>query len=309
MKQLVKILIADNVDLSGAKKLSRKKFFIKSSTGISNDEILRRYSDYDVLAIRSTRKIDSEFLGRCNFKIIATFTTGTDHIDTAAAKKRGIKILSSKGSNAISAAEHSIALLLCIEKQIFFSNKLVRSNRFGFYNYERRELAGRKIGIVGFGKVGSRVGKFCRALGMKVYANDIDENVKSKFSSFEFRSLDFILKNCDYISIHIPLNKKNYHFFSKEKLKKLNHESILINTSRGDVIDEEAMIEMLLRKKIGFAGLDVFSNEPNINKKFLKLDNVILTNHIAGKTVESRQRISEEIFSKLKEINSLLRVN
>jgi len=170
-------------------------------------------------------------------------------------------------------------------------------------------LAGKKIGIIGFGKVGSKVGKLSRAFGMEVYANDINSKVRMKNTSFEFRSLKFILQNCEIISIHIPLNKKNVHFFSRKRLELINRDCILINTSRGDVIEEDALLKLLEDGKIKFAGIDVFSSEPDINERFLKLKNVLLTNHIAGKTQESRKRISEEIFLKLSRIYKGLSAN
>lgn len=301
---MIKILIADEIDLCGPEKLSSKKFLIKYEFGISNADILKHYSGYDILVIRSIRKIDKNFLKGSSFRVIATCTKGTDHVDTDYAEKRGITILNAEEGNHISAAEHTIALLLSIAKKIVLSNELVRKNKFSEYGYERFELFGKSIGIIGFGKVGSYVGMLCRSFGMKIYANDIDKNVIRRNKTFEFTDLNFIFKNCNFITIHIPLNKKNFQFISKERLKLLNKNSVIINTSRGDVIDEKYLLKLLTEKKIKYAGLDVFSEEPDINKSILKLDNAVLTNHIAGKTIESRRRISESVFEKIDKIFS-----
>lgn len=110
------------------------------------------------------------------------------------------------------------------------------------------------------------------------------------------------MENCDIITIHIPMSKKNFRFISEDKLKLLKKDSIFINTSRGDVIDENHLLKILKQKGIRFAGLDVFSHEPDINKEFAELDNVLLTNHIAGKTIESRRKISDNIFNQIKNI-------
>ncbi len=300
----IKVLIADEIDPAGIKILSSKKFLIKIKFGISNSEILKSFSDFDILVIRSIRKIDTNFLDRTSFKTIATCSKGTDHIDIKYAEKKGIRILNADDSNNISAAEHTLALILAIEKKILFSDSLVRKGEFGFYDFERNELFGKKIGIIGFGKVGSYLGKLCKALGMKVYANDTDPRIKIKNKNFIFKSCNYILKHCDIVSIHIPLNEKNYHFISKEKLNLLNINSIFINTSRGDIVDEKHLLNLVKRKKIKFAGLDVFSNEPFINKAFAKIDNVILTNHTAGKTIQSRRKISEAIFKQIKSVTS-----
>ena len=296
----IKILIADEIDLSGIRNLPPGRFLAECKFGISNEEIVKSYAGFDILIIRSIRKIRSSFLDSVTFKIIATCSKGIDHIDIISAERRGIKILNADDANNISAAEHTLGLILAIEKKILLSDSLVRNGKFNFYDYERNELFGKSIGIIGFGKVGSCVGKLCKAFGMKVYANDIDKNVKIKNKNFIFKNLSFILKNCDIISIHIPLNKKNFNFISKEKLKILNENSILINTSRGDIVDEKYLLKILEQKKIKYAGLDVFKQEPNIDRRFASIDNVILTNHIAGKTKESRMKISENIFNQIK---------
>jgi len=299
---MIKILIADEIDLSGTGILSKKKFQVVSKFGISNAEIIKSYNNFDVLVIRSIRKIEKDFIEKTGFKVIATCSKGTDHIDCDFANKKKIKILNADDSNNISAAEHTLALILSIYKKINFSDKLVRENKFSFYNYERNEIYKKSIGVIGFGKVGSYVGKLCEAFGMKVYANDTDANVKKVYKNFKFKNLKFIFSNCEIITIHIPLNKNNFNFISKEKLMLLNKNSVIINTSRGDVLDEKYLYKMLKNKKIKYAGLDVMSNEPNVFKGFAALDNVLLTNHIAGKTVESRRNISVNVFKNISEI-------
>lgn len=294
---MIKILIADEIDLAGLKKLSANKFSVKCEFGITNSDIIKLFKDYNVLVIRSIRKIDKEFIKNTNFQMIATCSKGTDHIDLISAKIKNIKILNANEGNHISAAEHTLGLILSIYKKINFSDKLVRENKFKFYNYERNELYGKSIGIVGFGKVGSYVGKLCKAFGMNVYANDTNTKVKNQNKKYNFISLNFLLKNADIITIHIPLNKNNYKFFSEDKLDLIKSSSVLINTSRGDVIEEKYLLKKLKEKKIKYAGLDVFSSEPNVNRGFSTLSNVILTNHIAGKTIESKERISESIFA------------
>jgi len=120
LKKLIKVLIADEIDFQRSAILSKKTFHIKHDIRVSNSEIIKRYRNFDVLIIRSSRKIDEDFLAKCNFKIIATCSRGTDHIDTKAAKKFGVRIISSEGANSVSAAEHTMALILAIEKKYFF---------------------------------------------------------------------------------------------------------------------------------------------------------------------------------------------
>ncbi len=299
MAAAFKILAADSVSLSGSRILPDGKFKITSQTGLTNEKILLNHPDTDVLLIRSTRKIDKSFIDKCNIKLIATFTKGTDHIDLQAAKRKGIRIINAEEGNHISAAEHTLALMLAIYKNIFLSDKLVRKNKFSETDFRRNELFGKTIGIIGFGKVGSHVGKICRAFGMKVIFNDIDEKVVRKNKTFEFVSINKLLKTSDIVSLHIPYCLENDRFFSKSYFQKMKDDSVFINTSRGAVVDEEALINALQTESIRYAGIDVFMNEPLIDKRFSGLKNVILTNHIAGKTIESRQRISEIMFRKI----------
>jgi D-3-phosphoglycerate dehydrogenase len=299
-KNKIRILIADKIDFSGLKQLPPRHFYVNKNIGISNDTLLKEYGNYDVLVIRSTRKINKSFLEKCSFKIIASCTKGLDHIDLKTAEERKIKIINSESGNTVSAAEHTFALILAIYKKIFISDKLVREGRFGNAEFARNELRGKRIGIVGFGKVGSRVAKYARAFEMQVMANDIDKKVREKNKKYNFYNIKRVISDSDILTIHIPLNDKNRKFVNIEKLELLPENAILINTSRGEVIDEKVLIKQLKSGKLYYAGLDVFENEPSINKAFYKLGNVLLTNHIAGKTEESIKYISNDIFMQVK---------
>jgi D-3-phosphoglycerate dehydrogenase len=297
---VIRILVADKVDEKYFKIFDKNLFIIEFKIGISNSEILLLPAKYHILIIRSTREINKQFLDTCKFKVIATCSRGTDHIDVKTAKKNKIKILYSENGNYVSTAEHTVALILAIYKKICFADKLVRSGNFAGTDFETYELKGKKIGIIGIGKVGSYVAKLASAFGMIVYANDIDREVRLKNPHLKFKSLKYIITNSDIITVHIPLNKFNENFISQKKLELLKKNSVLINTSRGKVIEEKYLLKMLKEKKIFFAGLDVFENEPFINKRFFSFENVILTNHIAGKTVESKHKIVEEILLQIK---------
>jgi len=300
MRKKIKILITDKIDLSNIKILPKSQFTVDVNFGISNYAILKSKVTYDGIIIRSTRIIDEAFLNKCKLKLIATCSKGVDHIDVSFAKKKKIEVINCLEGNNISTAEHTMGLLLTIYKKICYSDSLVRNRRFNDFNFNRRELFGKKIGNIGIGKVGSHVVKLSQVFGMEVFANDIDKEVRKKIAHLQFKSLNYILRHSDIITLHIPLDKKNYNFISKEKLNLINPESVLINTSRGRILDEKHLIKLLRQKKIAFAGLDVFHNEPDINKDFFKLDNVILTNHIAGKTQESIEKIAKDVFEQVK---------
>lgn len=296
----INILIAGDIDLSNLDIFPEKNFNIIINPGIENQTILDSSDQFDCMIVRSTRMIDRHFLDKCNMKVIATCSRGCDNIDAEYARKKNIVIIKAIDGNSISTAEHTIGLILNIFKQINYSDYLVRSNQFGINNFQRNELNGKTIGIIGIGKVGSKVAKLAKSFGMELLINDIDKKLKFKYKIYKFVNINYLLKNSDIVTLHIPLNKDNKKFISKRKIDLIRETSVLINTSRGGVIDEEYLIESLKRKKIKFAGLDVFNNEPAINKKFSSLKNVLMTNHIAGKTEESKYKIAEEIIRQIK---------
>ncbi len=277
-------------------------FEINLKPGISNDELifLSQYNDYKVLLIKSQRLIDKIFLSRCNFEVIGTASKGVDHIDTAYAVKRNIRILNSESGNSLSAAEHTFALILDSFKKTHYGDYLVRNRKFDKWDYERRTLNGKRIGIIGTGKVGSIVAKFAKSFGMEILANDISAEVIRKNKHLKYYSLDYILQNSDIITVHIPLNKNNKMFIGKKTLDKMKFNAIFVNTSRGEVVDEEYLIQKAKSEKNFFMALDVFQNEPNIDSELLSLNNVILSNHVAGKTIEGERNIGKELFLHIK---------
>lgn len=298
-KKKINILIADPITATLVGYFPKLKFNVNVTSGITNKDILKLYSDTDCLVIRSTRTINKEFLSAFRGNLIATCSRGFDHIDTSYAETKNIKIIYSIGANAVSAAEHTFAMILNIFKKIHISDNLVRNGKFTDLGFERNELSGKKIGIVGLGQVGSRVANFSEAFGMEIFFNDTDKNVIKSNPQLRHKTLNWILGNCDIVTVHIPLNNKNRNYFSEEKLSLMRRESIFINTSRGAVADENFLIKLLRSKKIKYAGLDVFLNEPELNKKLFVLDNVLLTNHIAGKTEESAEKTALDIYKQV----------
>lgn len=300
MKRLKKInvLIADKINLQYLNLLQKPKFHVIRKYGLTNEEIpdfSRRYNT-DVLIIKSQRKIDKCFLARCTLKVICTASKGTDHICVDYASKLGIKIIYSETGNTLSAAEHTFALILSSFKKINYSDSLFRRGNFTEWNYERRELKGKKIGIIGVGKVGTIVAKFALSFGMEVLANDIDKRAEIRNRRLKFYSLDYLLMNSDVITVHIPMNEMNKNFINRSIIEKMRKNVIFINTSRGCVVDEDFLIKKANSGKNFFIALDVFKNEPSPDKRFRRIKNAIFTNHAAGKTLEGEKNIGKEIF-------------
>lgn len=310
-KKNILIIIADDISLDGFDTLLKYGCSVIVKTGLSNNELLNYLkglkSDISAviyLIIRSVRNIDKDFIQSLSclksLKYICTASSGTDHIDIEYAKKSKIKIINTPDANYISAAEHTFGLILSIVKNINNADFEMRNNIFTPEKFTNYELYGKILGIVGVGRVGSRVAKYARVFGLKILGNDIDVKVKKKYPWIKFVSLKHLLMHSDIISFHTPLNNSTENLLNRYNISLLKKNAILINTSRGSVIQESALISMLNDRKIYYAGIDVFQNEPYFNKEFTKLDNVILTPHLAGKTTESKKRISLHLVNAIK---------
>lgn len=307
--QPANIYVADKIDESGIDFLKRKDYNVFLLYGLQNDELIKKISEADnkhnlnsALIIRSVRKIGKEELDSINshtrIRFISTASSGFDNIDYEYAKKLGIKIINVPDGNFISAAEHTMALILGIFKHICNPNKI---SSVDFINsiFTNHELYNKSIGIIGVGRVGSHLAKLCKAFKMKIYGNDIKENLANKYPWIRFCSLNELVRSCDIITVHTPLDETTRNLINGKLMKQMKRGVVLINCARGGIINEKSLIENLKGEKISYAGVDVFINEPDINKGFLPLKNVLLTPHQAGKTVESRVRISNMLAERL----------
>jgi len=241
-------------------------------------------------------------------KVIVKHGAGIDNIDLELAKEKSINVYNVPGANRESVADITMALMLNVSRMICLADKSVRAGKWErFYGVE---LEGKTLSIIGFGAIGKSVAKRAIGFGMKVLAYDI---YPSDMDGVELVDLDYAIENGDYISLHTPLLASTYHLINKEKIRKMKRNVYLINAARGGLIDEEALIDALINKRIAGAAIDVYENEPIVNPKFFDLDNVILTPHIAGFTQEATNRISytcaNYIIKDLKKNRRLMRGN
>jgi D-3-phosphoglycerate dehydrogenase len=299
-KNNIQIFIADEFHKSGIDLLKQKGFDVIYKKGFSNNELLKFLSEYDkrvsVLIFRSVRIINSAFIdnlvSKTKVKIICTASAGFDNIDTLNALKKGLKVFTVPDGNFVSAAEHTIGMLLAAIKNINKADYEMKMRIYDYKRYENHELLNKTIGIIGVGRVGSYVARLSRAFGMKILGNDINSKLKEKYKWIKFVSLNKLLKDSDIVTIHTPLDESTINLLNKNNLRLLKKTAILLNCARGGIVDENVLIKMLKSGKIRYACLDVFKNEPKVNKGLLGLDNIILTPHLAGKTKESKERIA-----------------
>ena len=293
-----KILIADKIHPSGISILRKNKFDIYPNYNLSNSDLIKIASklNTEILIVRSIRKLDKQFISRLrnetSVKVLCTASSGMDNIDVSYAKKSGFSVFNVPDGNFVSAAEHTFTLILAAVKNLTKYDASMKKGIFDNSKSGNFELSGKVIGVIGVGRVGSYVARLANAFNMRVLGNDIKKNLKYKYKWIEFVGLKHLLQPSDVVTVHVSLNDSTANLLGKMDLQRLRKNSIFINCSRGGIVDEKALLEALKRKKISYAGLDVFQNEPGINKAFAKLNNVILTPHVAGKTKESIERIS-----------------
>tara|TARA_B100000925_G_scaffold218015_1_gene166955 strand:- start:139 stop:1089 length:951 start_codon:yes stop_codon:yes gene_type:complete len=312
----MKILANDGISTIGVKALEAKKF--KVFTEKVEQEKLTDFinkNDIEILLVRSATKAKKDLIDKCpNLKIIGRGGVGMDNIDVEYAKKKGLEIINTPASSSSSVAELVFTHFFSLSRFLFDSNrKMPLEGETKFKELKKKynkgnELRGKRLGIIGFGRIGQEVAKIGIGLGMDIIAHDkYVSSLNVDLSFFDKQKISFKIKtttlndlliNSDYITIHIPkINQKP--IITKKEFKLMKDGVVIVNTSRGGIIDEEALLESINAKKVKAAGLDVFINEPEPNIKILMNENVSLSPHIGGSTIEAQNRIGLELAEKI----------
>lgn len=263
--------------------LTVDQYFIKKNPK-RQAEIIQNYHG---LIIRSQTKISKVLIKKAKrLKVIVSACSGIDNVDQENVKRYHIRHFSSPYGNYKEVVEHILCLLFALSKNLIPANQKLKNNIWCKNEFIAQTIQGKTLGIIGLGKIGNALAEKALCLGLRVLAYDPYVEA-TKLKNMKFISLNSLFKESDYITICVILNKKTKNLVSRKRLELIKPSSYIINCSRGEIIDEEALYEMCKNKKIKGAGLDVFTNEPNINFKLCRLNNVIATPHIAGTTAES----------------------
>ncbi|MGQ4892429.1 MAG: hydroxyacid dehydrogenase [Candidatus Njordarchaeia archaeon] len=304
---MLKILITDPTDSSAISFLEKEGFHVDYAPGISKEELLGKIEAYDILLVRGRTKVNKELLEKAkNLKLVGRIGVGLDNIDLEETKKRGIKVVNSGDATADSVAELTIGSMIALLRKIHIGDELFRRGVWGKDVCLGHQLNGKTLGIIGFGNIGRRVGKIALALGMKVLAFDVIEDlVKKSGLDVQFASLDEIYKESDIITVHVPLLKQTKGMISKNEIQKMKNGVILVNTARVEIFDLEAVIEGLESGKIGGVIIDSGYKPDNpLMRKLMGHPNVLITPHIGAQTYEAQKRavmvIAEYIVKKFK---------
>ena len=309
-----RVLISDSLDNIASQILIKNNISVDTKTNLSPEELKKIIDNYDGLIIRSATKVRKDIIDSLsNLKIIGRAGAGVDNVDVEAAKNKNIIVMNTPGGNTNATAEHTIGLIFALLRKITAANETTHKGLWEKKKLKGNEIKGKKIGIVGFGNVGKRVAEISNVLGMKVSIfSSYFETIKDSFPEYNSCSIDEIIKDSDIISFHCKPNKDGNPIMNKNHLSLMKKNCIIINTARGNLVDEDDLKNALEKKEIKGAALDVFKNEPLEESGFYNLDNIILTPHIAASTDEAQIVVAEmvanqfvEFFNNNKIINSV----
>jgi len=260
----------------------------------------------EILITLLSDKVDSEILeAGTHLKLIGNYAVGFNNIDVQAAKEKGVSVVNCRGTSGSAVAQHVVSLILSLYSRILEGDTLIREQKWKGWDANLlmgQDLQNKTVGLVGGGNIGGKVAEILhKGFNCKILYSDLNANrILEENCSAQKLELNELLQNSDIVSLHVPLLESTQHLINADKLKLMKPSAILINTARGAVVDEEALIGALEKANIAGAGLDVFENEPNISERLRNLQNVVLTPHIASAKESARTEMNELIFQNVK---------
>ncbi len=271
-------------------------------------ELIGAVKEADVLVPTVTDRIDSTVLSQAGprLKLVANFGNGVDHIDLASARQRGIIVSNTPGVLTEDTADMTMALILVVPRRLVEGERLVRSGEWtgwGPMSMLGHRIWGKRLGIIGMGRIGTAVARRARGFGLSIHYHNrrrVPPKTEAEVEATYWESLDQMLAHTDIISIHCPHTPATFHLLSSRRLKLLQPHAYIVNTARGEVVDENALARMLMEGEIAGAGLDVFEHEPAVNPKLLELENVVLLPRMGSATMEGRIDMGEKVIVNIK---------
>ncbi len=294
---MAKILVSDQISEKGL-ELLRKEMEVDYSPGLPKEDILQRIAEYEALMVRSGTKVTRDIIEKgTNLKIIGRAGVGVDNIDVESATERGIVVVNSPGGNTRAAAEHTIALMLALARNIPQAHRMLKQGQWQRSKFMGVEVYGKKLGIIGLGRIGREVAKRAKGLGMEVIACDpyISEEWAERIG-VQLVDLPTLLSEADIVTIHTPLTKETRHLLGEKELRMMKKGARIINTARGGIVDEYALAKAIGEGIISGAAIDVFEQEPPPpDHPLLQLEQVIVTPHLGASTVEAQEYVAIDV--------------
>ncbi|MCE5296957.1 MAG: phosphoglycerate dehydrogenase [Euryarchaeota archaeon] len=299
----MKILITDELSKEGIEMLTKDKTIqVDVRPKISQEDLLKIIGDYEALIIRSGTKVTAQVIeAGTKLRVVGRAGVGVDNVDVEAATRRGVLVMNTPSANIVSASEHTMAMMLSWARNIPWADASVKSGKWERSKFMGIELSGKTLGIVGIGRIGGEVAKKAKAFGMKLVGFDpyISPELAVKLG-VRLLPLDKVLAEADIITIHAPLTPTTYHQIGKAQFEMMKPTAVIVNCARGEIMDEDALIEALETKRIAGAALDVYEKEPPKGSKLLELSNVVLTPHLGASTKEAQDKVSMEMAEHVK---------
>lgn len=299
---MLQILATDGIDKNAIEELKKLGHAVTEQF-YKPEELGDALKDYDVVIVRSATKIRESIIdkavGHGRLKMIIRAGVGLDNIDVKYAQERGLDVRNTPNSSSASVAELALAHMLSLARFVHISNVTMRNGEWNKKAYKGIELSGKTLGLIGFGRISIELAKKAHGLGMKViYTNR--SGVKDGYTDYKYMSMEDLLAQSDFISIHTPATKDGKPLISKAEIEQMKDGVYLINCARGGIIDENDLLLALNSGKVAGAGIDVFSQEPTNNESLVNHKNVSVTPHIGGSTDEAQERIGGEIVDIIK---------
>ena len=275
---------------------------------MSKADLIEAVKTADVLVPTVTDRIDAAILSQAaeNLKLVANYGTGIDHIDLVTARERGITVTNTPDVLTEDTADMTMGLILAVSRRLTEGERRLRSGDWHGWaptSMLGHRIYGKRLGIVGMGRIGQALARRARGFGLSIHYHNrhkLHEAVEQELEGTYWESLDQMLARMDVISVNCPHTPATYHLLSARRLQLLQGHAVIVNTSRGEVIDENALTRMLVASEIGGAGLDVFEHEPAVNPKLVALDNVVLLPHMGSATFEGRIDMGEKVLINIK---------
>lgn len=294
---MYKILIADTITASAIELLqSNNKYKIDIKNGLSEQELLKQIPEYHAIIVRSATKISSAVLDVAeNLKVIGRAGSGLDNIDVPYAKKKGIAVFNTPGSNSQAVAELTISFILILLRNLYHAIDSLKNKQWNKSEFLGIEIKGKTVGLIGFGQIGQKVGKMAAGLGMRILVYKRQPLLRSPGFEFEMTDLDKVLTKSDIVSLHLPKTEQTSQLFGLNELRQMKSSAYLINCARGGIVNEKDLLYALDNEIIAAAALDVFEREPPASYALIDHPKVVATPHIGGATVESQERVGLDI--------------
>jgi D-3-phosphoglycerate dehydrogenase len=299
-----KVLVSDPIDQAGIDILSQVAQ-VDVKTNLSPEELVGIIPEYDALMIRSGTRVTKEIIeaGK-QLKIIGRAGVGVDNVDVPAATRHGIVVVNSPEGNTIAAAEHALAMMLSLSRHIPDANQSVKSKQWDRKTFVGAEVYKKTLGVVGLGKIGSHVATVARAMGMKLLAYDPFISIdRAEQLGCRIVELDVLLREADYITLHMPKTPETTHLIDASSLAKMKPTARLVNCARGGIVDEQALYEALKAGQIAGAALDVFESEPLGDSPLLSLGKeMVLTPHLGASTAEAQINVAIDVAEQIRDV-------